>query len=64
MLQYELDQITIKCFFQMTTFEPSSKYDGKVSKYPSVYPFHNNVKEVEVWSQKIVLKSNYISEIH
>ena len=30
MLQYELDQITIKCFFQMTTFEPSSKFGGTV----------------------------------
>ena len=31
MLQYEPDQITIRCFFQMNTFEPSCKFGGTVS---------------------------------
>ena len=32
MLQYELDQITIKCFCHIITFDPSSKFGGTVSK--------------------------------
>ena len=31
MLQFELDQITIERFFQMTAFELSSKFGGTVS---------------------------------
>ena len=39
MLQYELDQITIKCFFQMKTFDPSSKFDGTVSSKVKAHKF-------------------------
>ena len=37
MLQYELDQITIKRFFRIITFELSSKFGGTVSLY--IYTF-------------------------
>ena len=49
MLQYELDQITIKRFFQMTTFELSSKFGGAVSRSNlltiNVYAVHPSLEQ-------------------
>ena len=42
MLQYELELITIKLFFQMTTFDLSNKVGGAVSNFTKLSSFSNS----------------------